>query len=327
MMERKLFEKMDKTEKEWKSNFSIVVEQKSSLQQFATKEYSKCMIGLLYGIMVDGKAAGEYYHDMRNVNTDGFQYVISCMQHLIAEKFYKLLENTQRQVIWLTREFINGKVKDTSGIVILLLRQICGGNASKKNCALAHLLVDLLLQHRNWVLEKSTLLPYVFQTFCRTAIDHGKLLALRKKEGKLCSILWHEKPNEVAVLGRELVRLLHCAKTIPEFAVIWKGIRSNVDGWTIATLMKMKTPKGFLQARLTKMMEDHLRFLMTSVSFGNQKRYQLWFTSKYLCHSESDTLLPDLVRYVCSVYHPTNDILASKVIQRWAIVGWLIKLW
>ena len=47
------------------------------------------------------------------------------------------------------------------------------------------------------------------------------------------------------------------------------------------------------------------------------------FSFKYLSTPESQTLLPDVVRFICGVIHPPNEILGSEVIPRWAILGWL----
>jgi integrator complex subunit 3 len=58
---------------------------------------------------------------------------------------------------------------------------------------------------------------------------------------------------------------------------------------------------------------------------GNQKRYQQWFATAFLSRPENETLIPDLIRYICGVYHPPNQILCSDVVPRWAVIGWLLK--
>ena len=71
-------------------------------------------------------------------------------------------------------------------------------------------------------------------------------------------------------------------------------------------------------------MENKLNFLMSKVKFGNHKRYQEWFHKSYLSTAESQNLCPDLIRYICCVIHPTNEILCSDIIPRWAVIGWLL---
>jgi integrator complex subunit 3 len=58
---------------------------------------------------------------------------------------------------------------------------------------------------------------------------------------------------------------------------------------------------------------------------GNQKRYQTWFMQKYMPATDSETLVPDLIRYICCNYHPPNHVLCSDIVPRWAIIGWLLK--
>uniref|UniRef100_A0A6P4EMV3 SOSS complex subunit A homolog n=1 Tax=Drosophila rhopaloa TaxID=1041015 RepID=A0A6P4EMV3_DRORH len=72
-------------------------------------------------------------------------------------------------------------------------------------------------------------------------------------------------------------------------------------------------------------MERKISFLASSVKFGNQKRYQDWFQDKYFSTPESHSLRSDLIRFIINVIHPTNDMLCSDIIPRWAIIGWLIS--
>ena len=45
---------------------------------------------------------------------------------------------------------------------------------------------------------------------------------------------------------------------------------------------------------------------------------------QYLSTPESQTLRPDLIRYIVGVVHPSNEVLCSDIIPRWAIIGWLL---
>lgn len=58
--------------------------------------------------------------------------------------------------------------------------------------------------------------------------------------------------------------------------------------------------------------------------FGQQKRYQDWFQRQYLSTPDSQSLRCDLIRYICGVVHPSNEVLSSDVLPRWAIIGWLL---
>lgn len=57
---------------------------------------------------------------------------------------------------------------------------------------------------------------------------------------------------------------------------------------------------------------------------GFQRRYQIWFQQKYLATPESESLIPDIIRYICCVWHPPNAIISSEIVPRWAMIGWLL---
>ncbi|PWZ16264.1 Integrator complex subunit 3 [Zea mays] len=57
---------------------------------------------------------------------------------------------------------------------------------------------------------------------------------------------------------------------------------------------------------------------------GDQKRYQLWFARKHLMVPGGEERIPDIVRFICCGHHPTNEVMKSGVIARWAVVGWLL---
>lgn len=89
-------------------------------------------------------------------------------------------------------------------------------------------------------------------------------------------------------------------------------------------MLQTRTSRRFLQCRLTPDMERKLIFLTNSVKFGNQKRYQDWFQDRYFSTPESHSLRSDLIRFIINAIHPTNDMLCSDIIPRWAIIGWLL---
>ena len=47
---------------------------------------------------------------------------------------------------------------------------------------------------------------------------------------------------------------------------------------------------------------------------------------QYLSTPESLLIVPELVRFVCCVIHPPNEILQSDIVPRWAFIGWLLSL-
>lgn len=106
--------------------------------------------------------------------------------------------------------------------------------------------------------------------------------------------------------------MLVSPKTLhPQFTGIWQ-------------ILQTRTSRRFLQCRLTPDMERKLIFLTNNVKFGNQKRYQDWFQDRYFTTPESHSLRSDLIRFIINAIHPTNNMLCSDIIPRWAIIGWLL---
>lgn len=40
--------------------------------------------------------------------------------------------------------------------------------------------------------------------------------------------------------------------------------------------------------------------------------------------TESQSLRIDLIRFIVGVIHPSNELLCSDIIPRWAVIGWLL---
>ncbi|KAH7853766.1 hypothetical protein Vadar_006338 [Vaccinium darrowii] len=113
---------------------------------------------------------------------------------------------------------------------------------------------------------------------------------------------------------------------------IWKDLLLNPGEFKtneyrdVSQLYLSRTSSRYFLLRITPEMETQLRFLLTHVNLGSQKRYQAWFARKFLSFPERETLVIDIVRFICCSHHPSNEIIQSAVIPRWAVIGWLLKL-
>lgn len=116
---------------------------------------------------------------------------------------------------------------------------------------------------------------------------------------------------------------------IPEFEQLWNDILVNPSSLLstftgVWELLQTRTSRRYLICRLTPDVERKLHFFATNVRFGAHKRYQDWFQDKYFTTPESHSLRSDLIRFIINAIHPSNDMLSSDLIPRWAIIGWLI---
>lgn len=295
------------------------------------KQHEEITLGLLYIILTDSTQAQKTYRDLTLIARDGLAFVVSSIIQLIAEKYQKMSEISKRQLLWMLRELVKNQVPGIDNIVWNLLRQATGGDVSPRNIQLVEGLLDIFIEHRLWIEKNPFMIMTVCYTFVRLIEDHNSphLLTLRNREVKFVVSLIRDRFVEVIPLGREFVRLLQNVARLPEFEQLWKDILFNPKTLHptftgVWHLLQIRTSRKFLAARLTPEIERKLIFLTNNVKFGNHKRYQDWFQDRYFTTQESQSLRSDLIRYIITAIHPTNDMLCSDIMPRWAIIGWLL---
>ncbi|KAG8191408.1 hypothetical protein JTE90_010584 [Oedothorax gibbosus] len=288
-------------------------------------------LGLLVAILIDSNSGARFYRDLTYLSRDGLALVLNHLTQLILEKFNKLQDSCRNQLLWLIKEMIKNSVTAVDGLCFHLLRQIAGGDLTVKNIWLTEALLDIFIENRVWIEKFSVLVATIVYTYLRLIVDHigPKHAVLRQKEVDFCISLLREKFTECMIIGRDLIRLLLNVARIPEFEKLWRDMYSNPSSLAptftgVAQLLAMRTSRRFLQCRLTPDMEKKIAFLTSQVKFGHQKRYQEWFQKQYLSTPESQTLRCDLIRFICGVIHPSNEVLCSDIIPRWAVIGWLL---
>ncbi|KAI9987768.1 hypothetical protein PInf_023812 [Phytophthora infestans] len=295
-------------------------------------------IALLYAVVTEPTLAKQHLRYLTAVATaDNYKNCMGWLQKLIDLKFVKLLVACRSQLLWLVRELVHLNAPGVDKVIVCLMRYLTGGDPSRTTVWLASSIIRILIEHEAWLLSCSSLIPFVFHTFARISLDHtaSQNASLLKQEVELCTTLWSRRQADVAQLGREIVRVLSDAKDIPGMNALWKQLRNvrdtaepekDVTVYSVAQLMAIPTPPKYLAYRLNPKMEEYLLFMMERVQAGSVTRYQKWFSSQFLSSPGSDALVPDLVRYICAVYHPSNQVLSSKVTPRYHILGWLYLL-
>lgn len=290
-------------------------------------------MGLLVAILVeqDGQQS-KYYRDVVTFSKDSLNLFSTYLNIIIIERLSKLRDHSIKQIFWITHQLMKANIAGAETICSALIRQAAGGDISSKNLWLIENLLGLFIENRNWVVNSTTfMVPTIIYTFMRLISDHmGPAQAvLRQKEVDFVIGLIREKFLDCMSIGRDFLRLLHNVIRIPEFEKLWHDIYNNPKSLhptfqNPLQLLSNRTPRRLFQSRLTFEMERKISFLATSVKFGNQKKYQDWFHKQYLSTPESLSLRCDLIRYICTIIHPSNEVLCSDIIPRWAIIGWLL---
>ncbi|XP_053669847.1 integrator complex subunit 3 homolog [Anopheles nili] len=295
------------------------------------KQHEEISLALVYIILTDPNGAPKTYRDLTLLSRDGLAFVTANLAMLVAEKYHKLTDIGRKQLLWLLRELIKNQVMNVDNLAWNILRQASGGDISPKNIALIEGLLDIFTEHRAWLEKDQFLTGTVAYTFVRLIEDHfGPQFAhLRSREVKFVISLIRDRFTDIVPLGREFVRLLQNVGRIPEFDQLWKDMLYNPKSLCptfngVWQLLQTRTSRRFLRGRLTPDIERKIHFLTSNVKFGNQKRYQDWFQERYFNTPESQSLRCDLIRFIISAIHPTNDMLCSDIIPRWAIIGWLL---
>lgn len=295
------------------------------------KNYEEVSVGLLVVILTEPSNAAKSYRDLTLITRDGFGLVLTQLTQLIQERYLRLNDLARTQLLWLVREMIRNAVTNVDNLCWNLMRQAAGGDITKRNIELIESFLEIYIEYKSWLEKFPMLIASVVYTYLRLIEDHGlqSLTTLRQKEITFTVTLLRERFADCLVIGRDLVRLLQNVARIPEFEQLWKDILTapkslcpSFNG--ILQLLQTRTSRRFLQSRLTPEMERKLVFLTSQVRFGNHKRYQDWFQRQYLSTPESQSLRCDMIRFIVGVIHPTNELLCSDIIPRWAVIGWLL---
>nr|XP_018629259.1 integrator complex subunit 3 [Nicotiana tomentosiformis] len=309
-----------------------------SLKVLTQEEYSKINKALIFGILSQPHLAKVHIKHLHAIITDGYDFFTCILVNIVDELYPKLLDSVKIQLIWVTKEMLNVLAIGFDKLLVALLRQILGGDFSEGNLWLCLEMVTLFLANWDCLLEEEPLvLNKGLYVFLRLLADHYRLPsnpmtdALKRMEVEFCGRLLREQFPLCLNIGRDLIRLLQDLVHIPEFKAIWKDLLLNprqfrADGFEdISQIYRIRTPSLYFLLRITPEMETKLRFLLTHVKLGNQKRYQVWFAKKFLGVPERETILTDIVRFLCCSVRPSSEITQPDILPRWAVIGWLLK--
>lgn len=302
-----------------------------ALNNAVCKNHEEVSLGMLMSILTEPHNATKCYRDLTLITRDGLTCILNNLSTLILDRYLKFQDTTRNQLLWLIKEMIRNAVTGVDSVCWNLMRYASGGDNTPKNIILVESLLDIYIENRVWLDKFPVLICMVVYTYLRLIEDHNipQLMNLRQKEVNFVIALIRERFADVLNLGRDLVRLLQNVARIPEFSQLWQDILMNPKSLcpsftNVLQLLQSRTSRRYLQSRLTPDMERKLVFLTSQVRFGHHKKYQEWFQRQYLATPESQSLRSDMIRFIVGVIHPTNELLCSDIIPRWAVIGWLL---
>ncbi|XP_022973780.1 uncharacterized protein LOC111472338 isoform X1 [Cucurbita maxima] len=301
------------------------------------QEYLELNQAILYGILCEPLLAKTHIKHLHAIVIDGYGLIVYLLRKVVNELYLKLIGSAKSQILFVTEEMIDVCAVGVDGVLISLLRQIVGGDFGEGNLWLCFEMVNLFLNKWSCLLEElPEVIPSALYTFLRLLADHcrlstAKLESLKLLEIKFCIKVIREQFHFCLKIGRDFIRLLQDLVYVPEFKAVWKDLLLNPSNFKtpgfldISNFYYTRTSSRYFLLCITPEMEAQLRFLMTNVKLGSQNRYQVWFTKKFLCGSERETVISDIIRFICCAHHPPNEVIQSDIIPRWAVIGWLLK--
>lgn len=310
-----------------------------SLEIPKPNEYSELNRAILYGVLCKPHFAKIHMKHLHAIVSDGYAYFVKLLIEITHQLYTKLVVSVKNQLIWVAKEMIGVLAIGFDGLLVSLLRQIVEGDFSDGNLWLCFELASLFQDKWPCILEEEPLvLSSALYTYLRLLADHyrsqdnEKLGTLKQLEIELCVKIVREEFHLCLKIGRDVIRLLQDLVHIAEFRAIWKDLIMNPSRFRtsefvdISQIYCTRTSSRYFLLRITPEMESHMRFLLTHVKLGHQKRHQMWFAKKFLSGPNKETVIVDLVRFICCAHHPPNEIIQSDIVPRWAVIGWLLSL-
>ncbi|KFK23576.1 hypothetical protein AALP_AAs59562U000200 [Arabis alpina] len=300
-----------------------------SLQIPNPQEYIELNKAIVYSVLCDSGSCKTHIKYLHALVTDGYAFFTSLLVGIVVELYSKLVDSAKVQLLWVTKEMISVLSVGIDDLVVSLLRRIGSGDYSDENLWLCSELVSLFLDEWDCLVEDLPLvLTSALYSFLRLLADHCRVLGIAKLDNvkrleiRFCVKMFREQMHLCLKIGREIVRLLQDLVHVSEFREIWNDLVSN----QCADIYQSRTSSRYFLLRISHEMETQLRFLLGNVKLGSHKRHQIWFLKKFLLGPEKETVLIDIVRFICCVIHPTNEIIRSEIMPRWAMLGWFLEL-
>ena len=191
----------------------------------------------------------------------------------------------------------------------------------------------MLIGNRNWLERNTECFQFATFRYLRLIQDHYGNPACERLLHKEINFVIHNLRNkfsDILPIGKDLVRLLMAVCGIDVFREFWTALLNNPQSLQpkftgLQELLKIRTPTKFVKLNVTVELHNKISFMLAKVKFGQHHHYEKWLVNKYLSSMTSQTLIPDIMRFIVACIIPTNEILASDVLPRWAFCGFMLS--
>ncbi|KAF0991421.1 hypothetical protein HZS_6899 [Henneguya salminicola] len=263
------------------------------------------------------------------ISRDKLSFIISKLVEIVSESIDHLMVKSRDQIFWLIEQMIQLNINGVENIIIALIRQMAAKNLSPLNVYLTENILKLLNNNRDWLVQCQILSCVAVYVFLRQIEDHDfpDYHSLMLIEIDFCYNMLINHFDTCAMIGRELIRCLQIVGRHAQINSIWKLISENPsnlipgvkDIWTI---LCRPTPRTIIISRIPYKIERQINYLAQNVLLGSHERYEKWFYQYHLSSPVFQSLIPDLIRYLCL----TRYVNEGKGMPRWAIAAYLMSI-
>ena len=145
--------------------------------------------------------------------------------------------------------------------------------------------------------------------------------------------IWQLKQVECIEAGRELIRIFSNHSERPEFTSIKEELNKNIQGKPLLKhlLEKRGNKSGeqniYVKYLLNFEVQKRLNFMLSRVPEVSVQWHLKWLIdfAGIEFGKESESQLIDIVRFIVVNITPPNEIIHSKTLQRYTLIGHLIS--
>ncbi|GAB5354552.1 hypothetical protein AAMO2058_000128300 [Amorphochlora amoebiformis] len=301
-------------------------------------EHQMVVCGLLSALVSTGPARREGLTSMTlllKISRSGRNEVLSreLLRLLDGDRFEKLPQPSRIKAI----DVLSASLSTTppplfEPHVMILARQMVGlGFRGPEGIGylgeLGPRTLSLIETHFDWIVSRGAEvvagLIYNFLGMLHELEKIPQLSAYKSNQAKLCGRLMNRTQIHWRGAGRDVIRALIRVRHISPLDEVWRDTVEADGGNVLSSALLKATEKRVLVARVSPCMVWEIMQMFKRVHMGQQGRHQKRYSQKFFRTDASECLRADLVRFICGAYHPSNRVIASTLLPRWAQLGWL----